>query len=136
MKAEVLLPVILVLVVLLWYLGYSRHRRELFDFYSSLGARYMGNRWLIFPLAELELDGVRVKIYTEGGQGLYALKASVELNPVGYLKLWQGNILDRTLFRKPYLENIFVEYEDKDWAEQILNRQDFKNWVIELFSLP
>ncbi len=137
LRVEVLLPVIfLVLIVLLWYVGYSRHRRELFEFYSSLGARYMGNRWLIFPLAELELDGVRVKIYTEGGQGFYALKASVELNPVGYLKLWQGNILDRTLFRKPYLENIFVEYEDKDWAEKILNREDFKNWVIELFSLP
>ena len=29
-----------------------------------------------------------------------------------------------------------MEYEDKDWAEKILNREDFKNWVIELFSLP
>lgn len=136
LKAEVLLPVILVLVVLLWYLGYSRHRRELFDFYSSLGARHAGNRWLIFPLAELELGRVRVKIYTEGGQGLYTLKASVELDVAGYLKLWRGNILDRTLLRKQYSDNIFVEYEDKDWAEQILNREDFKNWVIELFSLP
>ncbi len=136
LKAEVLLPVILVLIVLLWYVGYSRHRRELFEFYSSLGARHAGNRWLIFPLAELELDGVRIKIYTEGGQGFYALKASVELNPVGYLKIWHGNVLDRALLRKPYLESLFVECEDKDWAEKILNREDFKNWVIELFSLP
>ncbi|RME09948.1 MAG: hypothetical protein D6804_05170, partial [Aquificota bacterium] len=127
---------LLTLLFLLWYFGYGRHRRELFDFYNSIGAKHTGYRWLIFPVAELEADGKKFRLFTEGGRGLYAFKVSLEVQALGYLRLWRGGLLDRILFRRRYMEGIFVEYEDSQWAEKLLGREDFKDMVKKLFDLP
>lgn len=137
LKVEVLLIFLIVsLSVLLWYMGYNRHRRQLLEFYRSLGARQVGYKWFIFPIAELEADGTKIRIYTEGGRGLYTLKASLEIEPLGYLRLWRGWLLDRLLLRNQYLKGVFLEYEDKKWAENLLNREDFRATIKRLFELP
>ncbi len=132
-----LLPFLaLAFVLLLLYFSYIRHKKELLEFYSSLGARHVGYKWLFFPLAELDVKGKRVKLYTEGGRGSYALKVSLEIETFGYLKLWRGGFLDKLTLRKPYLDNIFVEYEEKEWAERLLNMEEFKSTIKRLFELP
>lgn len=124
----VILLVFLLLVLLFWDFWKKR-----VSFYKSLGAKEINMKFLLNPVGKMDLDGIKLDIFTEGVKGGQRLTLRAKTNLTGFLKLYRRNIWNR-LFSKETFSGLGAEYEDEFWFNRVFNYKNFRALVEKLFE--
>ncbi|MFN3471975.1 MAG: hypothetical protein ACK4ZR_05185, partial [Aquificaceae bacterium] len=103
------------------------------DYYESLGARVVGYRYLINPVARLSYENMDIMLLTEGPRGMHSLVVQVPVDTLGYIRLRKSGFLDKVFFQKRY-KNLALEYEDEAWFNKLFAVAEFKNLLDRLFE--
>ncbi|MFN3599611.1 MAG: hypothetical protein ACK4VK_07770 [Aquificaceae bacterium] len=125
----ILIVPIFVLVVLLLY----KYRKDRLEYYNSLGARVVGHRYFIEPVARLSYENMDITLLTEGPKGFYSLIIQVPVATLGYMKLRESDFFDKALFQRKY-KNLALECEDEAWVNRLFGLAGFEELVDRLFE--
>ncbi|MFN4319504.1 MAG: hypothetical protein ACK4FY_03360, partial [Aquificaceae bacterium] len=93
-----LIGLILILLLLLAVALYN-YRKVRLDYYESLGAKVVGYRYLINPVARLSYENMDIMLLTEGPRGMHSLVVQVPVDTLGYIRLRKSGFLDKVFFQ-------------------------------------
>ncbi|ADO45082.1 hypothetical protein Hydth_0684 [Hydrogenobacter thermophilus TK-6] len=124
----VYLLVFLLVALLFWDFWKKR-----VSFYKSLGAEEIQIKFLLNPVGKIDLDGIRMDIFTEGAKSNQRLTLRAKTNLTGFLKLYKRSIWNR-LFSQEIFGGLGAEYEDERWFNRVINYKNFRELVEKLFQ--